>query len=117
MTEMSPSRTMARTEGIGAAMPLVELRLVSEAGEELPWDGKATGELYARGPHVAAGYYNHPAVPGRLAAHGRPRAARHRGHRPPRRPRERPRQIRGRVDQFRPAPARSRPTPTSARRP
>jgi fatty-acyl-CoA synthase len=58
MTEMSPSGTMARTEGIGAAMPLVELRLVSESGEELPWDGEATGELQARGPHVAAAYYN-----------------------------------------------------------
>jgi fatty-acyl-CoA synthase len=38
-------------------MPLVELRLRSEAGEELPWDGQATGELQARGPHVAAAYY------------------------------------------------------------
>jgi fatty-acyl-CoA synthase len=63
MTEMSPSGTMARTEGIGAAMPLVELRLVSEAGEELPWDGEATGELHARGPHVAAGYYDHAPFP------------------------------------------------------
>jgi fatty-acyl-CoA synthase len=35
----------------------VELRLLSDAGEELPWDGEATGELQARGPHVAAGYY------------------------------------------------------------
>jgi fatty-acyl-CoA synthase len=58
MTEMSPSGTMARTEGIGAAMPLVELRLVDERGEELPWDGEAAGELQARGPHVAAAYYN-----------------------------------------------------------
>jgi acyl-CoA synthetase (AMP-forming)/AMP-acid ligase II len=57
MTEMSPSGTMARSEGIGAAMPLVELRLVGDAGEELPWDGTATGELQARGPHVASGYY------------------------------------------------------------
>jgi fatty-acyl-CoA synthase len=57
MTEMSPSGTMARTEGIGAAMPLVELRLVGEDGAELPWDGEQAGELQARGPHVASGYY------------------------------------------------------------
>jgi fatty-acyl-CoA synthase len=57
MTEMSPSGTMARTEGVGAAMPLVDLRLVGEDGAELPWDGEATGELQARGPHVAAAYY------------------------------------------------------------
>jgi fatty-acyl-CoA synthase len=42
---------------IGAAMPLVELRLVDENGSELPWDGEAAGELQARGPHVAAAYY------------------------------------------------------------
>jgi fatty-acyl-CoA synthase len=63
MTEMSPSGTMARAEGVGAAMPLVELRLLSEAGEELPWDGEATGELQARGPHVAAGYYRREPFP------------------------------------------------------
>jgi fatty-acyl-CoA synthase len=57
MTEMSPSGTMARTEGIGAAMPLVELRLLSDTGQELPWDGSTVGELQARGPHVAAAYY------------------------------------------------------------
>ncbi len=57
MTEMSPSGTMARTKGVGAAMPLVELRLISPTGAELPWDGEATGELQARGPHVAAAYY------------------------------------------------------------
>jgi fatty-acyl-CoA synthase len=57
MAEMSPSGTMARTAGIGAAMALVELRLVGVRGEELPWDGKATGELQARGPHVASAYY------------------------------------------------------------
>jgi fatty-acyl-CoA synthase len=57
MTEMSPSGTMARTEGVGAAMPLVELRLVDDDGAELPWDGEAAGELQARGPCVASGYY------------------------------------------------------------
>jgi acyl-CoA synthetase (AMP-forming)/AMP-acid ligase II len=64
MTEMSPSGTMSREDGSGdgaspqgPAMPLVDLRLVGEDGAELPWDGEATGELQARGPHVAAGYY------------------------------------------------------------
>ncbi|HEX5620468.1 MAG TPA: AMP-binding protein [Solirubrobacteraceae bacterium] len=57
MTEMSPSGTMARSEGIGAAMPLVELRLVGDGGDELPWDGETAGELQARGPHVASAYF------------------------------------------------------------
>ncbi|KPL85994.1 long-chain fatty acid--CoA ligase [Herpetosiphon geysericola] len=35
----------------------VELRIVNDAGEELPWDGTTVGELQARGPWVTAGYY------------------------------------------------------------
>jgi fatty-acyl-CoA synthase len=71
MTEMSPSGTMSREDGTGdgaspqgPAMPLVELRLVGEDGAELPWDGEATGELQARGPHVAAAYYKGEPFPG-----------------------------------------------------
>jgi fatty-acyl-CoA synthase len=71
MTEMSPSGTMSREDGAGegaspqgAAMPLVELRLTGEDGEELPWDGQAVGELEARGPHVASGYYRGEPFPG-----------------------------------------------------
>ena len=35
----------------------VELRLLNEAGEEQPWDGKAVGEINVRGPWVCSGYY------------------------------------------------------------
>src|SRR3990172_3823799 len=35
----------------------VELRLVSESGEELPWDGVTMGELQIRGPWVANAYF------------------------------------------------------------
>jgi fatty-acyl-CoA synthase len=70
MTEMSPSGTMARTVGIGAAMPLVELRLVDEDGAELPWDGESAGELQACGPHVAAAYYKGDPFPGGWLATG-----------------------------------------------
>ena len=41
------------------AIPLVDLRIVEPGtDEELPWDGEARGELQARGPWIAAGYYN-----------------------------------------------------------
>ncbi len=36
----------------------VDLRIVDPEGAELPWDGIAAGELQARGPWVASGYYN-----------------------------------------------------------
>jgi fatty-acyl-CoA synthase len=77
MTETSPVASMARVRSDlsnrpedeltdlratqGYAVPGMELRIVSpEGGEELPWDGKASGELQARGPWVAASYYNDP---------------------------------------------------------
>ena len=41
-------------------MPLVEVRIVGDDGDELPWDGEATGEIEVRGPWIAADYYNDP---------------------------------------------------------
>jgi fatty-acyl-CoA synthase len=66
MTEMSPSGTgnwiKANSPDIehgakqGVAAPLVDLRLVDDAGTALSWDGVTVGELQARGPWVAAAY-------------------------------------------------------------
>jgi fatty-acyl-CoA synthase len=74
MTETSPLGSVARvrstfegrpeeeladvraTQGLPA--PLVEVRIVDGDGAEMAWDGDARGELQARGPWVAAGYYN-----------------------------------------------------------
>lgn len=68
MTEMSPSGTGnwigAGSDDVehgakqGVATPTVELRLMSDDGTELPWDGEAVGELEARGPWIAAEYLN-----------------------------------------------------------
>jgi fatty-acyl-CoA synthase len=41
----------------GAFVPLVEARIVDDAGNELPWDGKQSGELQVKGPWIAASYY------------------------------------------------------------
>ncbi|MCY1033560.1 long-chain fatty acid--CoA ligase [Corallococcus sp. BB11-1] len=73
MTEMNPVGTLARLKGDlhtaspeaqldayasqGYSVPFVETRHVSDAGEVLPWDGKAMGELEVRGPMVAASYF------------------------------------------------------------
>ncbi len=40
----------------------VELRIVDEAGNELPWDGKSIGEIEVRGPWVAGAYYKENAT-------------------------------------------------------
>ena len=33
------------------------MKIVDEEGRELPWDGKASGELKVRGPWVCSGYF------------------------------------------------------------
>jgi fatty-acyl-CoA synthase len=75
MTETSPVATTGRIKSAlldcsedeladlraaqGLAIPLVDLRIVEPGSDdELPWDGEARGELQARGPWIAAGYYN-----------------------------------------------------------
>jgi fatty-acyl-CoA synthase len=71
MTETSPICTISRPsteiEGEeywrlratqGRAVPWVELRLIGDDGEEVPWDGESTGEIEVRGPWVAAAYYH-----------------------------------------------------------
>ena len=35
----------------------VDVRIVDDAGHDLPWDGRKTGELLVRGPWVASAYY------------------------------------------------------------
>ncbi|WP_309892128.1 long-chain fatty acid--CoA ligase [Archangium sp.] len=73
MTEMNPLGTLARPrrhhENLpqperlairatqGYAVPFVEVRHVSDAGQVLPWDGQTMGELEVRGPWVASSYY------------------------------------------------------------
>lgn len=72
MTEMSPLGTfnplldagkLGREEyqrlRVKAGRPIygVEMKIVDANGEELPWDGKAFGELKVRGPWVCRGYF------------------------------------------------------------
>jgi len=41
----------------GRVISGVELRIVDDAGNELPWDGQAVGEIEVRGPWITARYY------------------------------------------------------------
>jgi fatty-acyl-CoA synthase len=76
MTETSPIAAVARPpEGCeeeehwryraatGKIVPLVETRIVDDEGQEVPWDGEATGEIEVRGPWIASDYFNDPAGP------------------------------------------------------
>ncbi|AXV81507.1 3-(methylthio)propionyl-CoA ligase [Ralstonia solanacearum] len=73
MTEMSPLGTtcklMSKHDGLpdeakqhvlerqGRAIYGVEMKIVDGNGHELPWDGKAFGDLHVRGPWTMASYY------------------------------------------------------------
>src|SRR5438105_1447713 len=41
----------------GQVVAGVDLRLTSDAGSVLPWDGEAAGEIEVRGPWITASYY------------------------------------------------------------
>jgi fatty-acyl-CoA synthase len=73
MTETSPICTISRPSAEiepdeywrlratqGRAVAWVELRLIGDDGEEVPWDGESTGEIEVRGPWIASRYYNDP---------------------------------------------------------
>ncbi len=74
MTEMSPLGTVSRLKSYqdtlseeekftirakqGTSVPGVEVRAIGEDGREIPWDGKAFGELQVRGPWIISSYFN-----------------------------------------------------------
>ncbi|HEY2273775.1 MAG TPA: long-chain fatty acid--CoA ligase [Jatrophihabitantaceae bacterium] len=39
----------------------VQMRIVNDAGEVLPWDGESVGEMEVRGPWITGGYHRDPA--------------------------------------------------------
>ena len=86
MTEMSPlgctcrlkrkmedwpeARQLDMLAKAGIPAPAVEVKIVDALGNELPWDGKSTGELAVRGPAVAKAYYRNEEAKGQFTADG-----------------------------------------------
>jgi len=48
---------MAWRSKTGRVCAGVELRIVDDQGEELPWDGDSVGEIQVRGPWITGSYY------------------------------------------------------------
>ncbi len=123
MSEMSPLGTyntptaanvdlpaedaMRLREKQGRALFGVDMRIVDDAGVELPWDGEHSGHLQVRGPWVCSAYLGGTAgdAPGRrrLVRHRRRRHHRCRRLHGDHRPFQGRDQIRRRVDQLDPA--------------
>ena len=73
MTEMSPIGTVSTLKSKHLPLPKeqryalqnkqgrtvygVDMKIVDDAGKELPWDGKAFGNLLVRGPWICKGYF------------------------------------------------------------
>ena len=73
MTEMSPLGTLCTLKNKHDSLPPdekmkirlkqgravygVDMKIVDDAGQVLPWDGKTYGDLYVKGPWVVRGYY------------------------------------------------------------
>ncbi len=86
MTETSPLGTVSRLQASMDAWPAehqlevrlkqgvpvlgVEVRVLGDQGEDLPWDGEHVGELIVRGPWIASNYYNNPGAAGAFTADG-----------------------------------------------
>lgn len=57
MSTWSDADQLKQRSKQGAFVPLVEARIVDDAGNPLAWDGKNSGELQVRGPWIASSYY------------------------------------------------------------
>ena len=84
MTEMSPLGTLCTLKNKQMQLPAdaqmqirlkqgraifgVDMKVVDEAGAELPWDGKTSGDLLVKGPWVIAEYFKQNEIEGGAAS-------------------------------------------------
>jgi len=65
----SPQEILRYRAQAGVPVPLVELRIMGDDGEQ-PWDGEAVGEIELRGPWITGSYYKRPDAADRFSADG-----------------------------------------------
>ena len=86
MTETSPLATVSypkselvdaplderyrRAALAGVPVPLVDLRVRDDDGQDQPWDGKSVGEIQVRGPFITASYHEVPVEAEKFTADG-----------------------------------------------
>jgi fatty-acyl-CoA synthase len=54
----------------GVPVPLVDIRIRTDEGEDAPWDGKTVGEIQVRGPYITGSYHQVPVTEDKFAADG-----------------------------------------------
>jgi fatty-acyl-CoA synthase len=86
MTETSPLATVSypkaelrdvpmderyrRAAMAGVPVPLVDLRLRGDEGHDMPWNGRAVGEIQVRGPFITGSYHDTPVSEDKFTADG-----------------------------------------------
>ena len=86
MTETSPLATVSypkaelvdaplneryrRAALAGVPVPLVDLRVRGDDGQDQPWDGKSVGEIQVRGPFITSSYHEVPVEAEKFTADG-----------------------------------------------
>ena len=55
--DLSPEQRLAVMSTQGRAVYGVDMKIVDENGKDLPWDGKASGDLLVRGPWIISRYF------------------------------------------------------------
>ena len=54
----------------GVPVPLVDIRIRTDEGEDAPWDGKTVGEIQVRGPYITGSYHRVPVTEDKFATDG-----------------------------------------------
>ena len=67
--DASADEKYRRAAMAGVPVPLVDLRVWGDAGEQ-PWDGKSVGEIQVRGPFITGSYHEVPPGPEKFTADG-----------------------------------------------
>jgi hypothetical protein len=86
MTETSPLATVSYTKSefihadaderyrraamAGVPVPLVDIRMRGDDGQDAPWDGQAVGEIQVRGPFITGSYHEVPISEDKFSADG-----------------------------------------------
>ena len=86
MTETSPLATVSYTKSefvhadaneryrraamAGVPVPLVDIRMRDDDGQDAPWDGQAVGEIQVRGPFITGSYHEVPITEDKFSADG-----------------------------------------------
>jgi len=68
--KLTEDQWFARKAMAGVVVPMVELRIVGEDGNECEWNGTDVGELQARGPYITGAYHDVPDDPDKFTPDG-----------------------------------------------